>query len=152
MYRFHPQINIIIDLIKNHVIGELLSMESYFGSDILTKKNFLGFKLRKKPNEKNRIFNKNLGGGAILDLGCYTTSFSSLIASLKSEFKTINVINKKKETIWKGHGLMLIGDFYFSRKEYIKAKDFYTQILTINNLQPELYDQAKMKLLNIDND
>ncbi len=47
---------------------------------------------------------------------------------------------------------MLIGDFYFSRKEYIKAKDFYNQILTINNLQSELYDQAKMKLLNIAND
>jgi len=62
------------------------------------------------------------------------------------------LLNNKKETIWKGHGLMLIGDFYFSRKEYIKAKDFYTQILTINNLQSELYDQAKMKLHNIAND
>ena len=59
---------------------------------------------------------------------------------------------KSKETLWKGHGLMLIGDYYFSRKEYVKAKDFYTQILAIKNLQPELYEQAKMKLINIAND
>ena len=57
-----------------------------------------------------------------------------------------------KETIWKSHALMLVGDFYFSKKEYIKAKDFYTQILSIENLLPELYDQARMKLLNIGND
>lgn len=113
MYRFHPQINIIIDLIKNHAIGELLSMESYFGSDILTKKNFLGFKLRKKPNEKNRIFNKNLGGGAILDLGCYTTSFSTIIASLKSKFKSINVINKKKEICSTGVDIDSYGELHF---------------------------------------
>ena len=113
MYRFHPQINIIIDLIKNHVIGELLSMESYFGSDILTKKNFLGFKLRKKLNEKNRIFNKNLGGGAILDLGCYTTSFSSIIASLKSKFKAINVTNKKKEICSTGVDIDSYGELHF---------------------------------------
>ena len=47
---------------------------------------------------------------------------------------------------------MLVGDFYFSKAEYIKAKDFYTQILSIENLLPELYDQARMKLLNIGND
>ena len=66
--------------------------------------------------------------------------------------KEIRPLLNNKETIWKGHALMLIGDFYFSRSEYIKAKDFYTQILTIKNLQSELYDQAKMKLVNIAND
>ena len=57
-----------------------------------------------------------------------------------------------KHTLWKGHSLMLVGDFYFSKAEYIKAKDFYTQILSIENLLPELYDQAKIKLVNIAND
>ena len=66
--------------------------------------------------------------------------------------KEIRPLLNNKETLWKGHGLMLIGDFYFSRSEYIKAKDFYTQILTIKNLQPELYEQVKMKLINIAND
>ena len=29
MYRFHPQINSIIEMIKNDKIGRLLSMESF---------------------------------------------------------------------------------------------------------------------------
>ena len=64
----------------------------------------------------------------------------------------IRPLLNSKETIWRSHGLMLVGDFYFSKKEYIKAKDFYTQILAIKSLQPELYEQAKTKLINIAND
>ena len=97
MYRFHPQIDVVINLIKNKEIGDLISMESNFGSDILTKKKFWVFKSKKKPDEKKRIFNKKLGGGAIMDLGCYTTSFSSLIAALKSKFDKFEVKNKTKE-------------------------------------------------------
>ena len=53
----------------------------------------------KKLNPKNRIFNKKLGGGAILDLGCYPVSFSTLIASQisKIDHDKIEVLNKKKE-------------------------------------------------------
>ena len=96
MYRFHPQIDVVINLIKNKEIGDLISMESNFGSDILTKKKFWVFK-SKKNLMKKRIFNKKLGGGAIMDLGCYTTSFSSLIAALKSKFDKFEVKNKTKE-------------------------------------------------------
>ena len=45
------------------------------------------------------MYNKELGGGAILDLGCYPVSFSILVASLISKFDFIKtkVLNKKKE-------------------------------------------------------
>ena len=78
--------------------------------------------------------------------------FKSSYVNEEKFLDEVRPILKSKETLWKGHGLMLIGDFYFSRKEYVKAKDFYTQILAIKNLQPELYEQAKMKLINIAND
>ena len=80
-------------------IGELISMESYFGRDILTKRSFFGFKKRKKMNPKKRIYNKKLGGGAILDLGCYPVSFSSIIAATisKKSLDKISLFNKKKE-------------------------------------------------------
>ena len=56
-------------------------------------------KKKKKINPKNRLFNKQLGGGVILDLGCYPVSFSTLIASLKSkiDYDEIKLLNKKKE-------------------------------------------------------
>ena len=81
MYRFNPQINKIIEIINNNEIGNLISMESSFGVNILTKKKFFLFTKKKKINKDNRLFNKKLGGGCILDLGCYPTSFSLLIAS-----------------------------------------------------------------------
>ena len=99
MYRYHPQILKVIELVNKDVIGKLISMDSVFGIDILTKKNFFGFKIKKKLNKESRLYNKNLGGGAILDLGCYPVSFSTLIASLisKIDYSKVRVLNKKKE-------------------------------------------------------
>ena len=103
MYRYHPQIFKVIDLLSKSTIGNLLFMESNFGQNILEKKNFFGFKKRKKIDESHRLFNKELGGGAILDLGCYPTSFSLLIASIinKAEGK-IEIKNKKIEFVGSG--------------------------------------------------
>ena len=99
MYLYHPQISKVIEIIKSDEIGELISMESSFGQNILTKKNIFGFKKKKKINPENRLYNKLMGGGAILDLGCYPISLSTLIASLKSEidYKNIKLLNKKIE-------------------------------------------------------
>ena len=44
MYRYHPQIDLVLDLIKNDEIGNLISMESSFGVNLLTKKNSFFFK------------------------------------------------------------------------------------------------------------
>lgn len=97
MYRYSPHVNKIIDCLKKNYIGIPLSMTSNFGTNLLTKKNFLGFKKKRKINKNNRLFNKELGGGAIWDLGCYTVSISILVAStfLKINFDTIEIVNKK---------------------------------------------------------
>ena len=97
MYRFQPQIFKTIDLIKNNQIGKILSIESNFGADILTSTNFIGLKFKKKININNRLFNKDMGGGAILDLGSYTVSFCTLMASLQKKFLNFTITNKKKE-------------------------------------------------------
>ena len=65
-YLSHPQTSSILDLVNNDEIGEIISIESTFG-----------FKVRKIDPE-SRLFNKKLGGGAILDVGCYPMSFISL--------------------------------------------------------------------------
>ena len=48
MYLYHPQILKTINLIKENIIGRPISMKSFFGIDILTKKNIFGFKKKKK--------------------------------------------------------------------------------------------------------
>ena len=96
MYRYHPQINETIKIIKSKAIGKLISMESNFGINLIKKKNFFGFK--KKINKNKRIFNKNLGGGVILDQGCYTTSMSLLVASLIDNLDITNFKLKDIQT------------------------------------------------------
>ena len=81
MYRYHPQIIELIQIIKSNMIGKLISMKSNFGINLIYKKKFFIFK-REKLDKNLRIFNKKLGGGVIFDLGCYTTSMSLMIASL----------------------------------------------------------------------
>jgi len=97
MYLYHPQIKKILELINVGEIGELVSMESMFGHDVLNKTNFFGFKKRKKLDLNDRRYNKKMGGGAILDLGCYPVSLSTLIASLKSkiDYDKVQLLNKK---------------------------------------------------------
>jgi len=99
MYRFYPQIQKIIEIINNQEIGTPFSMETSFGSNLLTKKKFIFFNRSKKIDPNNRLFNKKLGGGCILDLGCYTTSFSFLIASLVKNinYKNFELKNVKKK-------------------------------------------------------
>jgi predicted dehydrogenase len=78
-YLSHPQTDQIFNLIDSGEIGEIESIESSFG-----------FKVR-KIDPKSRLFNKKLGGGAILDVGCYPLSFISLFVKNgnKIEFKNI---------------------------------------------------------------
>ena len=99
MYRYLPQIPKVLDLLKNNIIGNLVSMDSFFGKDIVSKKETFGIKLKKKLNKNKRLYNKELGGGAILDLGGYPVSMSILIASLipRFDFNKIKVLNKKKD-------------------------------------------------------
>ena len=55
-------------------------------------------------------------------------------------------------SLWRAHTLILLGDYFVSKKENLKAKDFYTQVLSIKNLEKGLYDKAisQLKLINYD--
>ena len=67
MYRFHPQTLKRVELVRSGAIGELRLIRASFN----VMCNF---------DPEHRMFKKELGGGAILDLGCYPVSFSRHIA------------------------------------------------------------------------
>jgi predicted dehydrogenase len=102
MYRYLPQIKVLIEILKSQELGEVFSMESSFGINLLTKKKFYFFNKKKKINLDDRKFKKELGGGSIYDLGCYTTSFSLLINSIinnnTNNFIISNIIREIGET------------------------------------------------------
>lgn len=115
MYRYHPNIKLILDLIANNEIGNLLSMKSFFGTNILSKKKFFFFNKKKKIDKNNRLFNKDLGGGCILDLGCYPSSFSILIASWinKLNYKNLKIAKITKEIGETGVDIDSFGELMF---------------------------------------
>ena len=78
--------------------------------------------------------------------------FSSNYVKESELLEELKPLLNKKENLWKPHALLLLGDYFVSKKEYVKAKEFYIQILSINNLQKDLYDQAKSQLVFIANE
>ena len=69
---------------------------------------------------------------------------SIFIDSLKS------LINS--DSLWKPHALLLLGDYFFSKKELSKSKDFYSQILQLENLPNNLYNHSQSQLIIIENE
>ena len=97
---------------------------------------------------KNNKFDKEIRNLLLYKKALYKSNYveeSKLLEETKS-------LLTSKESVWKAHALLLMGDFYFSKKEFMKAKDFYTQILFKKDLQPTLYNKAKSKLALIADD
>ena len=67
MYRCHPQIARVLELIASGEIGTLRHLKANFGFNAPFKAD-------------SRLYDRNLGGGGILDVGGYTTSLARLIA------------------------------------------------------------------------
>ena len=128
MYMYHPQIIEVINNIKSGQIGNLIEMETNFGSNLIYKKNVFGFKKTKFDTNK-RIFNKDLGGGVILDLGCYTTSMSLMIASLKESIEVSNfkVEDIKTEYLTKDIDVDSSAKIVFDNKFYSSIKTSFTK-------------------------
>ena len=85
MYRCHPQIPALLELLKNKTIGDITKIISSFGFDMT------------KVIPEHRLFNKNLAGGAILDVGLYPVSLSRMIAGVQSGKKFVNPIKLSAE-------------------------------------------------------
>jgi predicted dehydrogenase len=69
MYRCHPQTVKLIELLREKVIGEVRVIHASFG-------------FHRDFNPEVRLFKNALGGGGILDVGCYTVSASRLVAGI----------------------------------------------------------------------
>jgi len=69
MYRCHPQTLKLVELLRVKTIGEVRLIQASFG-----------FHREFDPNQ--RLFSNELGGGGILDVGCYPVSMSRLIAGV----------------------------------------------------------------------
>ena len=71
--------------------------------------------------------------------------FNSDFVSENELLKILNpVINS--ESIWKSHGLYLLAEFFYSKKEKQKAKEFFNQILLLPNANNEIKLESQKRL------
>ena len=70
MYRSHPQIARMLELLRKGAIGDVRTITARFT-------------FRATYDLEGRLFNRTLGGGGILDVGGYCTSMARLIAGAK---------------------------------------------------------------------
>ena len=69
----------------------------------------------------------------------------------ESELLNISKPIISSDSVWKPHVLLLFGDYFMSKEEYVKAREFYEKVLSIKGANEEFYDQAKLKLRKISN-
>ena len=96
---------------------------------------------------ENNKFEKEVQNLIIFKKALFQSNFVSELELLETAKPLIN-----NETLWKPHALLLLGNYFVSKKEYLKAKEFYARILSLKGLRKELYEQARSQLVFITND
>ena len=79
-YRCHPQTERLVKILSNGDIGQVRIVDSAFGYDAGAAPD-------------NYLLVRELGGGSILDVGCYPTSMAHLIAATASGGETAPTID-----------------------------------------------------------
>ena len=69
-------------------------------------------------------------------------------ADNSNENELLNILNPliNSKSIWKTHGLYLMAEYFYSKNEKQKAKEFFTKILTLENANQDLKIEAQKRL------
>ena len=111
-------------IIDNKLISEISNVNKFF--DVLINQTSL------EPEIKNLIIYKK-------------ALFNADQASENFLMEILNpVINSK--SVWKSHSLYLIAEYFYSKNEKNKSKDFFNQIMTLENSNPEIRKEAQKRL------
>ena len=111
-------------VIDNKIISDQDQINSFF--DILINQTPLDNEIKNLVIYKKALFNSDsINENQLLNL-----------------FKPI--INS--ESIWKGHSLYLLAEFFYSKNEKLKSKDFFNQIINLKEVNTNLKLEAQKKL------
>ena len=104
-------------------------------------------------NEKNTINN-------LFDVIIDETSLDTEIKNLNiykkalynaddsNESDLLNILNPviKSESVWKSHALYLMAEFFYSKNEMQKSKEFFNQIINLETANQEIQLEARKRL------
>ena len=111
-------------LLDNNLINSQEEINTYF--DIII--NEIGLD---KENKNLTIFKKGL--------------FNSEFAN---ENELLNILNPviKSDSIWKPHALYLMAEYYFSKNEKQKSKEFLEKLISLENINDKIKLEAQKRL------
>ena len=108
-------------------------------------------KVLNSNEEINRLFDQVLNNvdleREIKNLLIYKKALVN--ADFQSENIMIEILKPviNSESFWKPHSLLLLGDYFLFKGERQKAKDFYSQILTSQKTNENIFNQAQQRIM-----
>ena len=111
-------------IIDNKLISNQSEINSYF--DILIEKTSLDKEIKNLVIYKKALFNSDQA----------------------QESDLLNILNPliNSESVWKSHALYLLGEYFYSKNEKQKSKEFFNQIITLDNSNYDLKVIAQKRL------
>jgi len=111
-------------LVDNNIIKENNKINELF--DILINETSLEKEIKNLIIYKKALFNSDF----------------------ESENNLIKILNPiiNSESIWKSHGLYLMAEYFYSKNEKQKSKEFFEQIIILENPNPKIKIEAQKKL------
>ena len=111
-------------LIDNNLIKNQKEINDLF--DILINKTSLDKEIKNLIIYKKGLFNAD------------TFNENELIEILKP------LINS--DSVWKSHALYLIAEYFYSKNEKQKSKEFFNQIINSKNVNQDIFKEAQKRL------
>ena len=108
----------------------------------------------------NDLINSNNEINSHFDILIYETDLDEEIKNLTifkkglfnsdfaNENELLSILNPviKSESIWKPHALYLMAEYYFSKNQKLKSKEFFDQIISLENISSKLKLKAQKRI------
>ena len=101
-------------------------------------------------NEINKLFdqviNKTKLDKEIKNLIIYKKALFN--SDFTSENELLNILNPviNSESIWKSHALYLVAEYFYSKNEKEKSKEFFNKIVEMNNSNQKIKVESQKRL------
>ena len=111
-------------IIDNKLISNQSEINSYF--DILIEKTSLDNEIKNLVIYKKALFN----------------------ADNAQESELLNILNPliNSGSVWKSHSLYLMAEYFYSKDQKQKSKEFFNQIISLENSNSDIKSQAEKRL------
>ena len=111
-------------IIDNKLISDLEKINSFF--DILIENTSLDFEIKNLVILKKALFN----------------------ADQAQENDLLNILNPliNSESVWKSQALYLMAEYFYSKDQKQKSKEFFNKIISLENVNPEIKQKAQRRL------